>query len=265
MQSMYATFDSSLPDDWQEIGNRFIQPGFNVASRVQEGLKKRGYPVTDVKDEESYGWFFLVGPTGLFKRTPCVYCLFQSGGAENKWLLITDQMRGSFIFKDDAYYKGILDDINAILVADPVFAKVTWLSEREYNGPKPKGDVVLDFFQFFMALVVIVVTSLPQFCLVLAIVLIGSFTANFVFNAAFGDGYYDNHKWPFFLSLIFSSTVIWGLGVIIAKRRGRRIVVVEQKTGRKTGMKDPAVDWLVWPMKYWSAAILVISLIYLVY
>ena len=64
MQSMYATFDSSLPDDSQEIGNRFIQPGHNVASRVQEGLKKLGYPITDVENHEDFGWSFHVGPIG---------------------------------------------------------------------------------------------------------------------------------------------------------------------------------------------------------
>ncbi len=53
-KSKYATFDSNLPDDSKEIENRFIAPGFNVACCLQEGLKKRGYPVTDVENYEDF-------------------------------------------------------------------------------------------------------------------------------------------------------------------------------------------------------------------
>jgi len=265
MQSMYATFDSSLPDDSQEIGNKFIQPGFNVARRVQDGLKQRGLPVTEVENHEDFGWSFHVGPLGLFRRKPSVWCLFQ---VPDKWLLITEQSPGFFFFKDDAYYKQVLDEINAILVGDPAFSTVTWLSESEYNGPKAKRDVVFEpvakFFQLCMVLLIIGLGSLPQFGFILAIVVFVSLGANFVCNAALGAGYYDRHEWPVFLSLMVSSAMVWSIGALLAKRADRRIVVIEQKTGRRANAKDPAVDWLVWPMKYWSAAILAVGLIYLV-
>jgi len=98
-----------------------------------------GYPVTEVNDEEGYGWSFLVGPLGLFKLKPSVYCLFQSGGEENKWLLITEQMRGAFLFRDNAYCKRVLDVIEAMLCADRVFTNLTpWITPKEYDRSEQK-------------------------------------------------------------------------------------------------------------------------------
>jgi hypothetical protein len=264
-KSKYASFNSRLPDDSQEIGNRFISPGLNVASRVQEGLKMRGYLVTDVDNYEDFGWYFTVGPIGLFRVKPCVGCLFQSEG-ENKWLLTTEQSRGSFIFKDDKYYKQVLDDITAILLADPAFTDLNWLSELEYNGPKSKWKTVFqpvgNLIQFCMGLLVIILCTLPQCLLVFAIVFFVSFAAKFLFNATFHDGYYDNHKWPFFLSLVTSSIVVWAIGFGQHKMEK---VAIDPITGSKTKLKNAATGWLVWPMKYWAMAILLIGIIYMTY
>ena len=261
MQSMYATFDSSLPDDSQEIGNRFIQPGHNVASRVQEGLKKLGYPITDVENHEDFGWSFHVGPNGLFNRKPSVWCLFQ---AQEPWLLITEQIRGFFILKDDAYYQCVLDDIKAIMVADPDFSNLNWLSEEAYTGQKPRWNVVSNIFQFSMALLVIFLCTLPQFGFVLAIVLFSSALANLGSNAALGNEYWDNHKWPMFLSLVVSSAIVWSFERFQRKKSEPNKNVKEQKTGKEKTLIEQARDCLVWPMKYFAAILLMIGLVYLV-
>ena len=263
MQSMVATFDSSLPDDSKEIGNRFIQPGHNVASRVQEGLKRLGYPVTDVENYEDFAWYFTACPTGLFRLKPCVGCLCQSE-EQGGWLLTTHQSRGSFIFKDDAYYQRVLDDINAIMAADPAFSNLNWLSEEAYTGQKPKWNVVSNFIQFCMALLVIFLATLPQIGFVLAIVLSDSLLANFGSNAAFGNAYWDNHKWPMFLSVVISSAIVWSFGRFQRKKYEPNKSVNERKTANEKTLIEQARDYLVWPMKYFSAIILLIGLLYLV-
>jgi hypothetical protein len=262
MQPMYAIFNCSLPDDSQEIGNRFIQPGFNVASRVQEGMKKRGYPVTEVENHEDFGWSFLVGSIGLFKRKPSVWCLVQ---VPDKWLLSTEQSREFFIFKNDAYYKRVLDDINAILAADPEFSDLNWLSEEEYTGSKPKLDLPFKLFQFCMALLVIFLATLPQIGFVLAIVIFVSLLANFGSNVVVGDGCFDNHKWPLFVSMIVSSMIVWSLGRCQRKESMPNKNRIEQKTAKEKSVCEQAQDCLVLPMKYFSAIILLIGLVYLIY
>jgi hypothetical protein len=139
MQSMYATFESSLPYDGQEIGNQFIQPGKNVTIRLQEGLKKLGRPATEVWDEESYGWGFLVGPLGFFKMKPAIYCLIQGGRGSKEWLLITEQFRGCFVFSDDAFYRQILEQLVGIISSESAFTNLTpWITAKQYEETERK-------------------------------------------------------------------------------------------------------------------------------
>ena len=45
-----------------------------------------------------------------------------------------------------------------------------------------------------------------------AVIIFGcSLALNFAFNAWFGDGYYDTHKWPFAISLFLSAIICWFL------------------------------------------------------
>lgn len=65
-----------------------------------------------------------------------------------------------------------------------------------------------------------------------AVVVFGtSLATNIISNSMYGEGYYDKHKWPFVVSLIFSAAICWFLGDYLRKRDDR--VVVDKATGEE--------------------------------
>jgi hypothetical protein len=64
-----------------------------------------------------------------------------------------------------------------------------------------------------------------------AVIIFGfSLIMNLIFNATYGTGYYDQHKWPFALSLIDSAILCWFLGNYLRKKTYR--IVIDKTTGR---------------------------------
>jgi hypothetical protein len=97
--------------------------------------------------------------------------------------------------------------------------------------------------------------------LVFVIVFVVSLAANFLFNAVYGDRYYDNHKWPLVFSLMISANIIWVLGRHLRKRSDR--IVIDKQTGKEMVINESTHDLFFIRMEYWSPIIVVIGLIYL--
>ncbi len=95
--------------------------------------------------------------------------------------------------------------------------------------------------------------------LVAVIVFACSLAANFIFNAAVGEGYYDRHMWPFAVSLIFSSAICWFLGSYLRTKLDR--VVVDKETGKELVLNQSRHTLFFIPMHYWSPILLLIALI----
>jgi hypothetical protein len=93
------------------------------------------------------------------------------------------------------------------------------------------------------------------------IVFVVSLAANFIFDAAYGDRYYENHKWPPVLSLMLSANIIWVLGRYLRKRQDK--IVIDKQTGKEMILNQSTHDLFFIPMEYWSPIIVVIGLIYL--
>jgi len=93
-----------------------------------------------------------------------------------------------------------------------------------------------------------------------AVIVFGmSFAMNLIFNDICGDGYYDNHKWPFSISLICSAIICWVLGNHL-KRRAEH-VVIEKETGMELVINKSNHSLFFIPMHYWGPLLFGISLI----
>jgi len=96
-----------------------------------------------------------------------------------------------------------------------------------------------------------------------AVIVFGlSLVANLAFNAIYGEGYYDNHKWPFALSLIVSAAVCWFLGSYLKTRSDR--VVIDKKTGKEIVMNQSQHALFFIPMHLWGPILALIAAIVLV-
>jgi hypothetical protein len=89
-----------------------------------------------------------------------------------------------------------------------------------------------------------------------AVVIFGcSLVANLIFNAKVGPGYYDHHKWPFAVSLLFSSAICWFLGERLQKRSDR--IVIDKQTGKEFVLNQSRHALFFIPMHWWGPILLV--------
>jgi MFS family permease len=93
-----------------------------------------------------------------------------------------------------------------------------------------------------------------------AVIVFGcSLVANLILNATVGDGYYDHHKWPFAVSLIFSAAICWFLGNYLRTRSDR--IAIDKETGKEFVVNQSRHTLFFIPMHYWSPILLLIALI----
>ncbi len=93
-----------------------------------------------------------------------------------------------------------------------------------------------------------------------AVIIFGcSLVANLIFNAKVGPGYYDHHKWPFAVSLLFSSAICWFLGDYLRKRSDR--IVIDKQTGKELVLNQFRHTLFFIPMRWWGPILLVGALI----
>ena len=94
---------------------------------------------------------------------------------------------------------------------------------------------------------------------VAAIVFGFSLISNFVCDAVYSQGYYDNHKWPFAASLLLSAAICWFLGNFLKTRSDR--TVIDKKTGKEFVINESRHALFFIPMHFWGPLLAVISLI----
>ena len=96
-----------------------------------------------------------------------------------------------------------------------------------------------------------------------AVIIFGfSLVANLVFNATYGEGYYDHHKWPFALSLFVSVIVCWFLGSYLKKRSDR--IAIDKQTGQEIVINQSRHALFFLPMHLWGPVLALIAVVVLV-
>jgi len=96
-----------------------------------------------------------------------------------------------------------------------------------------------------------------------AVIVFGfSLVFNLAFNAWRGEGYYDEHKWPFAISLFVSGVVCWVLGLALRRRTSK--VVVEQDTGKELILNRSDHSLFFIPMHFWGPILIIGACIVLV-
>jgi hypothetical protein len=97
--------------------------------------------------------------------------------------------------------------------------------------------------------------------LVFAIVFCFSLGANLICDYAAGNRtYWNNHKWPFAISLLVSSPVCWIVGKRLTSRSVR--VLVDQETGEKVTVRPDHAYFLI-PIHWWGPLLAAIAIIIL--
>jgi hypothetical protein len=85
-----------------------------------------------------------------------------------------------------------------------------------------------------------------------AVIVFGfSLVFNLVFNAWLGESYYEEHKWPFGVSLLLSAIACWFLGSYL-RRRGAQ-TVIDTTTGQEMVLDRGRHQFFFIPMHLWGA------------
>ncbi len=136
MLRTYATFTSSLPDDQQEKDGEIVIPGGrNILGRLHDGLARRGFSVSEIKQHEDYGWCFeIVAPSCR------IWCLIQFC---EPWLLITDRCGGLLKrllgVSDDSTHRKVCETFQDIIAEDSSFSELRWFTKAEFEETKGQG------------------------------------------------------------------------------------------------------------------------------
>jgi hypothetical protein len=93
---------------------------------------------------------------------------------------------------------------------------------------------------------------------VLLVVFGFSLAANLIFNTFCGKGYYDQHKWPFALSLICSAIACWFLGNHLYKKPNSGAI----DTDASKSSKGQTVFFI--PLHWWAPLLLLIAVMFFV-
>ncbi|HTY88152.1 MAG TPA: hypothetical protein VMB80_11855 [Candidatus Acidoferrum sp.] len=91
--------------------------------------------------------------------------------------------------------------------------------------------------------------------LVFVIVFGCSLIANLIVNAKAGPDYYDQHKWPFAVSLLVSAAICWPLGDYLRKRSDQ--VVIDKQTGKEFVINQSRHTLFFIPMHWWAPILMV--------
>ena len=96
-----------------------------------------------------------------------------------------------------------------------------------------------------------------------AVIVFGvSLAFNFAFNAWWGEGYYDSHKWPAGVSLFASAIACWFLGSALRKRTSQH--VIDKETGKEFVLDRANHSLFFIPVRMWAPVLVVIGCIVIV-
>jgi hypothetical protein len=93
-----------------------------------------------------------------------------------------------------------------------------------------------------------------------AVIVFGiSLAANAIFNSLYGAKYYEQHKWPFAISLAISGVLCGLLGHILRKRSD--VVMIEKHTGKEVVVNRSKHTLFFIPMHWWAPILIVAAAI----
>ena len=96
-----------------------------------------------------------------------------------------------------------------------------------------------------------------------AVIVFGfSLLLNLAFNAWWGKGYYDSHKWPFAISLLLSAVVCWFVGTALRKRTAQ--TVIDKATGQEMILNRSNHSLFFIPMHIWAPILAITGIIVLI-
>ncbi|GAG37770.1 unnamed protein product [marine sediment metagenome] len=99
--------------------------------------------------------------------------------------------------------------------------------------------------------------------LVAVIVFVNSLIANLITNTITGnESYWEEHKWPFALSLVVSGLICWFLGKYLDGRKGRTLI--DKETGEEIRV-GAANELFFIKMYLWGPILLIFAILALIY
>ena len=96
-----------------------------------------------------------------------------------------------------------------------------------------------------------------------AVIVFGcSLLANFAFNATYGEGYYEHHKWPVAVAMLGAAAVCWFLGDLLRKRSDR--IAIDKATGKEFVVNQSQHTLFFIPMHFWGPVLAAIGAVLVV-
>ena len=74
------------------------------------------------------------------------------------------------------------------------------------------------------------------------------------------EHFYETHGWPKLLGFLLAAIVVWVIGEILHKRKGK--VVIEKETGKEIELKSNHALFFV-PMRFWGPILAVLGVVFL--
>ena len=122
----YVTFDSDIS---RESGGG-VPPGREIAELVSRQLAARGFQNSDVREHDSYGWYWEAT-----KRGVKTWIMVQRS---DQWLLITRPLMGFLgtLLRASPHdeHREVSDALAEILESDGRFQNVRWYSREEFEN-----------------------------------------------------------------------------------------------------------------------------------
>jgi hypothetical protein len=88
-----------------------------------------------------------------------------------------------------------------------------------------------------------------------------SLIANLITNSVTGSKlYWDNHKWPFAISLFLSAEACWFVGRFFHNKKAR--LLIDPKTGKEVVLRESHTCFFI-PIIWWTPILAVFGLIVL--
>jgi hypothetical protein len=82
---------------------------------------------------------------------------------------------------------------------------------------------------------------------------------NLAFDAAWGDGYYSNHKWTIGVAMFIAAALSWVVGSRLRERTAQ--TVIDKATGQEMVLDRAKHGLFFIPMHYWGGILALIGVV----
>ena len=82
---------------------------------------------------------------------------------------------------------------------------------------------------------------------------------NWAFDAAWGAGYYSDHKWTIGVAMFLAAAPSWKVGSVLRKRTAK--TVIDKATGKEMVLDRANHRLFFVPMHHWGSILVVIGLV----